>query len=238
MSKILLKRNGVSGAQPLANEIELGELAINTADGVLYTKKFKDGSYKIVPIGVTELQRVKDSNETRYGWRISTETPENYLEPGLYSITFNQSTESSNKTGASGESAFSIGKNTKATGLGTFAGGIGTIAQNEAMYTIGKYNRGMATDTIVEVGNGDVSSRSNAFEIYTDGRVVAPNLELSMLEGRADGKLLSTKEYVDELAEGNLKSDGSVSMKITYTPVNLQDIATKEYVDNVDGGTF
>ena len=47
---IKLKRSGTAGKVPLAGDIELGELAVNTFDGKLYLRK-NDGTDAIVEIG-------------------------------------------------------------------------------------------------------------------------------------------------------------------------------------------
>ena len=46
-NKILHKRNNVSGQEPLAEQLDLGEIAINTADGKMFIKQ-SDGSIKDV----------------------------------------------------------------------------------------------------------------------------------------------------------------------------------------------
>lgn len=47
---IKLKRSAVAGKAPVVGDLELGELAINTYDGKLYTKK-DNGTASIVEIG-------------------------------------------------------------------------------------------------------------------------------------------------------------------------------------------
>lgn len=49
-NKIKIKRSAVQGKVPITTDLELGELAINTYDGKLYTKK-NDGSESVVQIG-------------------------------------------------------------------------------------------------------------------------------------------------------------------------------------------
>jgi hypothetical protein len=46
---IKLKRSAVAGKAPTTSDLELGELALNTYDGKLYTKK-DDGSASIVEL--------------------------------------------------------------------------------------------------------------------------------------------------------------------------------------------
>lgn len=47
---IKLKRSAVAGKAPAVSDLQLGELALNTYDGKLYTKK-DDGTASIVEIG-------------------------------------------------------------------------------------------------------------------------------------------------------------------------------------------
>lgn len=48
---IKLKRSAVAGKVPLLGDLELGELAMNTADGKLYLKKSVGGTESIVEVG-------------------------------------------------------------------------------------------------------------------------------------------------------------------------------------------
>jgi len=52
MTDILHKYNGVAGKVPLATELSTRELAINTADGKLFTKK-QDGTVILIGPGPT-----------------------------------------------------------------------------------------------------------------------------------------------------------------------------------------
>lgn len=47
---ILLKRNSTQDAVPTTGDLELGELAVNTYDGKVFTKK-NDGSDEVVEVG-------------------------------------------------------------------------------------------------------------------------------------------------------------------------------------------
>ncbi len=47
---VKLKRSAVSGKVPLTTDLQLGELAVNTFDGKLYTKK-DNGTQSVVEIG-------------------------------------------------------------------------------------------------------------------------------------------------------------------------------------------
>ena len=49
--KIVLKRSEVAGKIPSTDDLSLGELAINTADGTLYTKKSVNGVESVIQVG-------------------------------------------------------------------------------------------------------------------------------------------------------------------------------------------
>ena len=48
---IKIKRSAVAGKAPAVGDLQLGELAINTYDGKLYTKKSVSGTESVVEIG-------------------------------------------------------------------------------------------------------------------------------------------------------------------------------------------
>ena len=61
MTTIKLKKNSTSGEAPSASDLEVGEVAVNTADGLLYTKH-TDNSIKTLgggssPPGVAPTRR-------------------------------------------------------------------------------------------------------------------------------------------------------------------------------------
>jgi len=51
---IKLKKNSTAGSVPSASDLEVGEVAINTADGVLFTKH-TDNSVKTLTPNLTEF---------------------------------------------------------------------------------------------------------------------------------------------------------------------------------------
>ena len=126
---------------------------------------------------------------------------------------------------AEGSYASSIGNishaegfETEARGYASHAEGIYTIAQNEAMHAEGKYNVGTATDTIHETGIGtSITTRKNAFEIYTDGRIKAPELTTTLIN---DPRSLTTKEYVDAQAGGSVASLNDIGDVTVLTSEN------------------
>jgi hypothetical protein len=59
------------------------------------------------------------------------------------------------------------------------------------MHAAGKFNVGTATDTIHETGIGTkISDRKNAFEIYTDGTLTAPEATPTLVYARGQQALV------------------------------------------------
>ena len=56
--KILFPRSSIPGRAPTLNEIDLGEIAINTHDGKAYIKRDRDGELSIQSIGGEETDNV------------------------------------------------------------------------------------------------------------------------------------------------------------------------------------
>ena len=76
---------------------------------------------------------------------------------------------------ASGDASHAEGYETTASGHYSHAGGIHTVAGYERQTVIGEYNSNKST-TLFEVGNGTSSSaKSNAFEVYSDGKISCDN---------------------------------------------------------------
>lgn len=109
-------------------------------------------------------------------------------------------------TTASGAFSHAGGNHTTASGGASFATGYKTVSQNAYMTAIGKYNEGVDAGTVFEVGNGSATTRSNAFEVYMDGKVIAPSLNDYMI-GNASSKVLITREYLENNSSGLLPID-------------------------------
>ena len=115
---------------------------------------------------------------------------------------------------ASGDASHAEGYETTASGHYSHAGGIHTVAGYERQTVIGEYNSNKST-TLFEVGNGTSSSaKSNAFEVYSDGKFSQDNGSTKFKfgnNGTSDG-------YYD--ANGTfhiLGSGGSSVSKTRYT---------------------
>ena len=101
---------------------------------------------------------------------------------------------------ASGESSHSEGDGTIASAAQSHAEGLGTIAKNIGSHAGGKYNIGTSNDTIREIGIGTGNgTRKNAFEIYTDGTLTAPESTVANIDSRGDTALITKKYFVDNL---------------------------------------
>jgi len=124
------------------------------------------------------------------------------------------------RSAAKGNVSHAEGYETIAEGDASHSEGYSTIAQNDYMHAAGKYNTGTATDTIHETGIGaDDSNRKNAFEIYTDGRLVAPELTTTLIN---TNRSLVTKEYVDDSKSNFIITDFDASSGQTdFTVTNL-----------------
>jgi len=233
---VLNKRANLEGVIPHITELDLGQLAINTFDGKLFIKK-DSGVPEIIEIGneKSELQRVEENGNI--GWRLLGQDESNYANIGNEAVDLSISNSPGNY-GASGNASFTIGRATSARADAAAAIGLGTISKNINMFSSGQYNVGLSNDTIFEIGIGTINNRKNAFEIYTDGRILAPELDIASI---TDDKSFITKEYMEaNQGAGNLLSDGSIPMDDDYTPDLNQDLITKYYMESrlIDGGFF
>ena len=142
------------------------------------------------------------------------------------------------ETEASGCYSHAEGKDTESSGCGSHAEGLGTITLNDGSHAEGRYNIGTSTETIHETGIGtNDTNRKNAFEIYLDGTLTAPELTTSLIISGGD-KVLTTKEYVDGLSSTGLEkiTEGGNSgwRLIGKDPNNYGDIGN-EAVDLSEG---
>jgi len=121
---------------------------------------------------------------------------------------------------ASGKSSHAENGCTTASGNNSHAEGYYTISQNEYQHSAGMYNIGTSTETIHETGIGvDNSNRKNAFEIYTNGTLTAPESTITNINNRGD-KSLTTKEYVDSNIS-TLPGYGESGGNITAADIDL-----------------
>lgn len=87
---------------------------------------------------------------------------------GSYSVALGSNAQ------ANGYVSFAEGYYTAAGANYTHAAGNNTRASYDHQFVVGKFNDVKAT-TLFEVGNGNSDTRSNAFEVYSDGKVSVDN---------------------------------------------------------------
>jgi len=150
-----------------------------------------------------DIEFIKIISEDNYGWGLK------YLKDskiGQFAIDFSKRT--GDGTGALGDISFAVGLGTTASGNIAFAQGNytraegdfshaegnSTIAQNDGMHAQGTFNVGKSKETIHETGIGTSDDdRRNAFEIYKDGSLTAPELTFENIFKRKNS--LITKEF-------------------------------------------
>jgi len=147
--------------------------------------------FDLVDENIGKLVQIQENGNT--GYRLYNKDANFYGEIGHDAVDISTQTENSATRGATGRNSFAVGYQTTSAGRYSYAGGYETIAQNDYQTSIGKHNTSTSTETIFEVGIGaDASNRTNALEIYSNGRIIAPELNTI-----TDPKSLTTKEYVD-----------------------------------------
>ena len=153
------------------------------------TYSYTIDSDSLTPIPGDLIERYNRNNYTR----ILTVDNQNQTFTTLSSIS---DTEISNESVSCftlytyGWCSHAEGSWTKAIGDCSHAGGDHTIAGYDNQTAIGKYNDNQE-NTLFEVGNGSQSSRSNAFEVHSDGRATVgadPTADMDV----------ATKKYVDD----------------------------------------
>ncbi len=92
------------------------------------------------------------------------------------------------------DGVFVIGKNNNISEPDSLLSGVGLINAKSSTVSLGSYNKGHDT-SLLEVGNGTTSERSNAFEIYPSGQIIAPTSDKTEI---VDPKSLVTKEFIDD----------------------------------------
>ena len=102
---------------------------------------------------------------------------------------------------ANGNSSFAVGNTAYAEGAHSFATGSNSTAQNHYQTSLGTYNVGTATDSILEIGHGRNGANKNVFEVFTDSTATLPHSTIDLINARGE-KAIATKEYVDGASGG------------------------------------
>ena len=173
-----------------------------------------NASLYIDPFELTEipsqLEKITEGNHT--GWRILGRDPSKYANIGNQAIDFSIVTANVgllSPYGASGNYSIATGVNTISSGVASFSSGIGTRAINEGSVAIGKYNKGIDSKNIFEIGIGTDLVKINAFEVNTDGIVAAPEMTIADIQAYGDYALV-TKEYSDANLDSKLEKTGGI----------------------------
>ncbi len=190
----------------------IGKLGLNTASTI--ADLLADPSLYIdisrALENYSELEKITENGQT--GWRILGRSPDNFALIGEEAIDLTFSNIITNDVGAAGNYSFTEGLRASATGEAAHAGGTdsvasgnnsvafgeGTISKNNSSLSIGRYNRAISNDTLVEIGNGIAnapSNRSNALEIYNNGLSIAPSLTITDITN-GGSKAFTTVEYL------------------------------------------
>lgn len=160
-----------------------------------------------------------------------------------------------NNTVAIGPASHAEGIQTVAIGSYSHAEGSTTTAQNSYSHAAGFNNIGTSPDTIHETGIGSLFVPKNAFEIYTDGTLTAPECTNALIDSRGL-KTLITKEYLagysvvanlDDLADviitneqtnDCLKFDGTNWINQTPAAINVPtELSDLDDVDTSGGAS-
>ena len=99
---------------------------------------------------------------------------------------------------------------TKATGTASSAGGLNTEAPYDFMTAIGKYNNPQS-NSIFEVGVGSSSSPLNGLRVNILGYVYADQETIPIISNSVNGKILVTREYLDDPISGVLIPDFGIT---------------------------
>jgi autotransporter adhesin len=127
---------------------------------------------------------------------------------GLYSHASGRETEANGRSSVAlgqevlvnGDNSFSTGYINTVNGEQSAAIGNQLLSNYDRQCVIGRLNDNKAT-TIFEAGNGSSSVPNNSFEIYYDGKIVAPDLTNEMILDNTDGRrdrTLITFDYLNK----------------------------------------
>jgi len=142
----------------------------------------------------------------KVGWRILGRTPNNFGEIGNQAIDLSTSNDPGSNNGATGENTFAVGANVQAVSDLSTAVGVGVETNYFAEVALGQYNV-------------DPQSLTNGATILTVGIGQSSIDRRNGLEVYTNGVLRAPACSMNDIAMSDEKT-----------------IATKEYVDDVDGG--
>ena len=165
--------DGVGTSLQVVKKANTGITAASTitdflADKTLYDNPAQDREYGV---------KTKQGLTTFYGMTDFRKDPAKVSNIGNYSIDF---------------SSFSDATGSAATGDYSFVHGEQTYSSADNTTVFGSYN--LDLDALLIVGNGDINGRKNAFEIYADGTILAPEFTVAL---QVNPKSLVTLEKLE-----------------------------------------
>lgn len=195
--------SNIRGEIPTISDLKEGSFHINTFSGDIYTLlikadipeiyQFDQSGGDISGIETSELQKILENSVE--GWRLLGADPNNYGDIGEKAVDLSYSNTIGNN-GATGAHSFVTGKNNRADGFASAAIGEELLTTTDHSFCTGKYNID-ELNTAFMVGTGiSASERKNAFEIYNDGRIRAPQLIISHQD---EEKSLISRQFIDQL---------------------------------------
>lgn len=198
---------------------------INAGDGTTVV----NNAYLTDKLG---LERLNEGNG--FGYRLGEKAPANYGDIGLNAVDLSNSISSSAVNGATGETSFAAGQDTKASGNVSYANGLGVFSRSYGETATGLFSTDYvptsttavnANDRVFNVGNGTANNnRTDAFTILKSGAtgIGYNNFEFS-----------KTSEKLQ--VNGAVKSDITPAQITSGTPKTL---ITKEYFQVATNAVF
>jgi len=231
MARIILKRNNIGGIYPDISELELGEIAVNTVDGKLFTKILSGGNESIIEIGdgeKSELEKITEDSQT--GWALLNDDRSNKDTIGDHAIDFSY-TETSSRSGsgtygASGNYSFVEGYNTTASGYVSHAEGYNTTASGYASHAEGNYTTAGGINSHAE----GYSTSASGYASHTEGTYTTASGYASHAEGN---------ETTASAANSHAAGYKTISHNENQTVIGkLNDTTNTETVFEVGIGTY
>jgi len=227
-NKIILKRTNVQGRIPTTNDLDLGELAINTFDGRFFAKK-NDGSLSVIDLKQNDPVRILGDASSTYAWDQSTYTSN--VTMTLNTVNSNVGTYGNNTGGVLTVPVITVNDKGLVTSVTTTtfsaAQDLGTMSVQDADSvaitggTIDNVSIGLGTRSyggFTEV-NTDYGANIGGNLFVNNSAVVSQNLTVSGILYSNDITAVSVTVDGDAVITGNLVIQG------TQTTVNSTTVA-------------
>lgn len=149
-------------------------------------------------------------------------------------------------TAAAGNQALSIGSATSASGISSVAGGNSSIANQDYSFAfgnsvisgssysfnVGQFNDNTEVNSAFEVGVGTSAiAKATGLKVLTSYEVVAPELTETLIDNYTTGRVLVTREWVENNGGG-----GQVNTVVGGTDITVDNTDPINPIVNFDGG--